>query len=84
MESPVPPCGRGVYHKVAAPSFFIIMYIVQLCEEEWAILYMLGCWAIALPCTKQIVHDTSLPVGSKWLPGDTSGALMSFHYMYGP
>ena len=54
MESPVPPCGREVYHKVAAPYFFIIMYIVQLYKEVWAILHMLGCRAIALPSTEQI------------------------------
>ena len=34
---------------------FIIMYIVQLYKEDWAILHMLGCQAIALPCTEQIV-----------------------------
>ena len=52
VESPVPPCGRGVYHKVAAPYLFIIMYIVQLYKEGWTILCMLGCQAIALPSTK--------------------------------
>ena len=39
-------------HKVAAPFF---MYIVQLYKEDWRILHMLGCWAIALPSTEQIV-----------------------------
>ena len=39
------PCGRGVYHKVAAPYFFIIMYIVQLYKDDWAILHVLGCQA---------------------------------------
>ena len=34
VESPVPPCGRVVYHKVAASYFFIIMYIVQLHKED--------------------------------------------------
>ena len=41
----MPPCGGGVYHKVAAPYFFIIMYIVQQYTEDWAILHMLDCWA---------------------------------------
>ena len=58
MESPVPPCGRAVYHKVAAPYFFSIMYIVQLYKEDWGILHMLGCWAVALPSTEQIVKAT--------------------------
>ena len=31
-----------------------IMYIVQLYKEDWAILHMLGCQAIALLHTKQI------------------------------
>ena len=42
-------------HKVAAPYFFIIMYIVQLYKEDWTISYMLGCQAVALPSTEQIV-----------------------------
>ena len=32
-----------------------IIYIVQLYKEDWAILCMLGCQAIALPSNKQIV-----------------------------
>ena len=28
---------------------FIIMYMVQLYKEDWGILCMLGCWAVALP-----------------------------------
>ena len=31
------------------------MYIVQLYKEDWQILHMLGCLAIALPSTEQIV-----------------------------
>ena len=31
------------------------MYVVQLYKEDWTILHMLGCWAVALPSTKQIV-----------------------------
>ena len=34
---------------------FIIMYKVQLYKEDWTILHMLGCQAIALPSTEQIV-----------------------------
>ena len=26
VESQVPPCGRGVYHKVAAP-YFVLIYV---------------------------------------------------------
>ena len=55
MESPVPPCGRGVQHKVTAPYFFIIMHIVQLYKEDWAILHMLACQTIAV--TEQIVSS---------------------------
>ena len=62
MESPVPHCGRGVYHKVAAPYFFIIIYIVQLYKEDWAILRMLGCRAVALPSTERIVNMSLVPV----------------------
>ena len=32
------------------------MYIVQLCQEDKIIFQMLGCWAIALPSTEQIVY----------------------------
>ena len=32
-----------------------IIYIVQLHKEDWAMLRMLGCWAVALPSTEQIV-----------------------------
>ena len=57
MESPVPPCGRGVYHKVAAPYFFIIMYIGQLYKEDWGFLHMLACRAGVLPSTERIVME---------------------------
>ena len=36
---------------------FLFMYIVQLYKEDWGILHMLGCWAIALPSTEQIVTE---------------------------
>ena len=55
VESPMPSCGRGVSYKVAAPYFSIIMYIFQLCTEDWTILPMLGCQAIALSSTERIV-----------------------------
>ena len=32
------------------------MYIVQLYKEDWTILRMLGCRAVALPNTEQIVY----------------------------
>ena len=34
---------------------FLIMYIVQLHKEDWVILHMLGCQAVALLSTEQIV-----------------------------
>ena len=39
---------------------FIIMYMVQLYKEDWIVLCMLGCWAIALPITKQIFGLTAM------------------------
>ena len=52
----LPPCGKGNLIKVAAPYFcFVLCTIVQLYKKDWGILHMLGCWAIALPSTKQIV-----------------------------
>ena len=53
----LPPCGKWNLHKVAAPYFcFVLCTIVQLFKEDWGILHMLGCQAIALPSTKQIVN----------------------------
>ena len=34
---------------------FLFIYIVQLYKEDWEILRMLGCRAVALPSTEQIV-----------------------------
>ena len=34
----------------------LFMYTVQLYKEDWGILHMLGCQAIALPSTEQIVN----------------------------
>ena len=31
------------------------MYIVQLYKEDWVILHMLGCRAVALPSTERIL-----------------------------
>ena len=31
------------------------MYMVQLYTEDWTVLLMLGCQAVSLPSTKQIV-----------------------------
>ena len=42
----MPHCGSTL--------FVLIMYIVQLYKEDWAILRMLGCRAVALPTTEQI------------------------------
>ena len=51
-----------MYHLVARGIYlrwqnliFLFMYMVQLYKEDWTILHMLGCQAIALPSTEQIV-----------------------------
>ena len=55
---------QGDLHKVAAPYFcFVLSTIVQLYKEDRGILCMLGCQAIALPSTKQIVL-----IGHMWCP----------------
>ena len=47
---------QGNLHKVAAPYFCFVLYtIVQLYKEDWGILRMLGCRAVALPSTEQTV-----------------------------
>ena len=46
---------QGNLHKVAAP-YFCFMYIVQLYKEDWGILRTLGCRAVDLPNTEQIVQ----------------------------
>ena len=53
-EVEFPACAtlwQGNLHKVAAPYFLSFIYIVQPYKEDWVILHMLGCWAIALPST---------------------------------
>ena len=57
-EVQFPACAtlcQGNLHKVAAPYFLLFMYMVQLYKEDWTILLMLGCRAVALPSTEQIV-----------------------------
>ena len=53
---------QGNLHKVAAPYFLLFMYMVQLYKEDWTILHMLGCRAVALPSTEQIVKDFKFKV----------------------
>ena len=56
MEFPVlATLWQGNLHKVATPYFLLFMYIVQLYKEDWTILRMLGCRAVALSSTEQIV-----------------------------
>ena len=50
---------QGNLQKVAAPYFLLFVYMVQLYTEDWTILHMLGCQAIALPSTEQIVGNFS-------------------------
>ena len=45
----------GIYIRWQHLILFFI-YIVQLYKEDWGILRMLGCWAVALPSTEQIVQ----------------------------
>ena len=54
----VPPCGKGIYMRWQHLIFFLFMYMVQL-YKDWEILHMLGCRAVALPSTKQIVRNFS-------------------------
>ena len=39
----------------------IIMYTVQLYKEDWGILRVLGCRAVALPSTERIARHYSVP-----------------------
>ena len=55
-EVEFPACAtlwQGNYIRWQHLSLF--MYIVQLHKEDWGILCMVGCRAIALPSTEQIV-----------------------------
>ena len=51
----MPPCGKGIYIEWQH-LIFLFMYMVQLYKEDWTILHILGCQAIALPSTKQIAR----------------------------
>ena len=44
---------------VAVP-YFCFMCIVQLYKEDWGILHILGCQAVALPSTEQTVREIFL------------------------
>ena len=46
---------RGIYVRWQH-LIFALCTIVQLYKEDWGILHMLGCWAIALPTNEQIVN----------------------------
>ena len=64
-EVEFPACAtlwHGGLHKVAAPYFLLFMYIVQLYKEDMTILHILGCRAIAVPSTKQIVEHTCVTI----------------------
>ena len=57
-EVEFPACAtlwQGNLHKVAAPYFLLFMYMVQLYKEDWTTLRTLGCRAVSLPSTEQIV-----------------------------
>ena len=45
---------RGIYIRWQH-LILLFIYIVQLYKEDWGILHMLGCRAVALPSTEQIV-----------------------------
>ena len=52
----MPPCGKGIYIRWQH-LIFLFKYMVQPYKEDWTILqHMLGCQAIALPSTEQIVN----------------------------
>ena len=46
---------QGNLPKVAAPYFLLFIYMIQLYKEDWTMLHTLGCRAVALPSTEQIV-----------------------------
>ena len=52
---------RGIYIRWQH-LILLFIYIVQLYKEDWGILPMLGCRAVALPSTEQIVRG--MRVGS--------------------
>ena len=50
---------RGIYIRWQH-LIFVLCTIVQLYKEDWGILRMLGCRAVALPSTEQIVEYLDL------------------------
>ena len=65
-EVEFPACAtlqQGSLHKVATPFFLLFMYMVQLYKEDWTILSVLGCRAVALPSTERIVKFIYLEQG---------------------
>ena len=45
---------RGIYIRWQH-LIFVSCTIAQLCKEDWGILSMFGCQAVALPSTEQII-----------------------------
>ena len=67
-EVEFPACAtlwQGNYIRWQHLTFF--MYIVQLYKEDRGILRMLGCRAVALPGTKQIVRYATLSLQLRYL-----------------
>ena len=46
---------RGIYIRWQH-LIFVVCTIVQLYKEDWGIMCMLGCQAVALPSTEQTVR----------------------------
>ena len=75
-----------MYHLVARGIYIrwqhlilLFIYIVQLYKEDWGILRMLGCRAVALPSTEQIVYILFLrSMQSLWR--DSRKLLVSYVY----
>ena len=45
---------RGIYIRWQH-LIFVLCTVVQLYKEDWELLHMLGCQAVALPSAEQIV-----------------------------
>ena len=75
----------GIRWQYLISYYYVTMYIVQLYKEEWAILRMLGCRAVALPSTERIVglfylfraykrsNGSDEEVWLQWFPGRSAG-----------
>ena len=62
-EVEFPTCAtlwQGEFTKGGSTLFLLFIYIVQLYKVDWEILRMLGCRAVALPGTDQIVKIWTL------------------------